>query len=366
MKIVVIGTRGIPNIQGGVETHCEQLYPLLVAMGCDVTIVRRTCYVTPENKMESYKGVKLKDIYAPRIKSLEAITHSFLSLFYAWRQKADILHIHGIGNSLMAPLGRLLGLKVIMTHHGPDYDRQKWGKFAKLALKTGEFMGAKYASSIIVISEVINNILKVKYNRKDSYLIFNGVNMPVKTNHTDFLNSLGIEKNKYIITVGRFVEEKGFDILIEVFSKLSFSKEIKLVIAGDALHETEYSKKLINMAHEHGAILAGFVTGDKLNQLYTNAKLFVLPSFHEGLPICLLEAMSYHLDILVSDIPANLAVNLPEENYFKTGDKQSLEENLSRKLSSEKKTINYTLNLYNWDKIANQTLTVYQNTLKNA
>jgi glycosyltransferase involved in cell wall biosynthesis len=266
----------------------------------------------------------------------------------------------------MIPFARLLGLKVIMTHHGPDYDRQKWGRLAKMALKAGEYMGAKYANRIIVISEVINNILKEKYNRTDAELIFNGVNIPEKSRNTDFIESLGLEKNKYILTVGRFVEEKGFDILINVFSQLPVSKDIKLVIAGGALHETEYTRKLEALAKEKNVILAGFITGERLNQIYTNARLFVLPSFHEGLPICLLEAMSYRLDVLVSDIPANLAVDLPEDDYFRTGDRTHLAEKLEQKLSVEKKEVTYSLDLYDWDKIASQTLALYKKEFSNA
>ena len=360
MKIIVIGTRGIPKIQGGVETHSEELYPRLVKMGCDITVVRRSCYVMSDDKLTEFQGVKLKDIFAPKRKSLEAITHTFLAVCYAKKKKADILHVHAIGPSLMIPFARLLGLKVVMTHHGPDYDRQKWGRFAKMALKAGEYMGAKYANSIIVISEVINNILKTKYNRTDTKLIFNGVNIPVKSQNTDYIASLGLEKNKYILTVGRFVQEKGFDILIEVFSQLPISKDYKLVIAGGALHENEYTRKLEALAKERGVLLPGFIRGEELNQVYTNARLFVLPSFHEGLPICLLEAMSYRLDVLVSDIPANLAVNLPDNDYFKTGNKEDLAQKMMQKLSGNKKEISYSLDVYDWDKIASQTLSVYK------
>ena len=366
MKIIVIGTRGIPEIQGGVETHSEELYPRLVKMGCDITVVRRSCYVTSDNKLTEYKGVKLKDLFAPKRKSLEAITHTFLAVCYAWREKADILHVHAIGPSLMIPFARLLGLRVVMTHHGPDYNRQKWGRFAKTALKAGEYMGAKYANSIIVISDVIDNILKTKYNRTNAKLIFNGTNIPVKSQNIDYISSIGLEKDKYILTVGRFVEEKGFDILIEVFSQLPISKDHKLVIAGGALHETEYTRKLVALAKEKGVVLPGFITGEKLNQIYSNARLFVLPSFHEGLPISLLEAMSYRLDVLVSDIPANLAVNLPEYNYFKTGDREELAQKMMKKLSGDKKDIFYSLDAYNWDKIASQTLAVYKKEFSDA
>ena len=136
MKIVVTGTRGIPGIQGGVETHCQELYPRIAAMGHDVTVIRRTPYVSDCNK--EYSGVRLVDVYAPRKKSFEAIVHTFLAIIKARRMNADILHIHAIGPAIMVPFARMLGLKVVMTNHGPDYDRQKWGRMAKAILKTGE------------------------------------------------------------------------------------------------------------------------------------------------------------------------------------------------------------------------------------
>ena len=115
MKIVVTGTRGIPLIQGGVETHCENLFPRIAAMGNDVTIIRRSCYVTSENSVKDYKGVRLKDIFAPRKKSFEAIVHTFLAVIAARRMKADILHVHAIGPSFVVPFARLLGLRVVRT-----------------------------------------------------------------------------------------------------------------------------------------------------------------------------------------------------------------------------------------------------------
>ena len=150
-KIVVTGTRGIPNIMGGVETHCENLYPYIVQAGYDVTVVRRSCYLQAQQKTRGFKGIHLKDIYAPRKKSLEAIIHTILAVLYAKKAKADILHIHAIGPSLLVPFAKMLGLKVVVTHHGADYDRKKWNKAAKYMLRKGEKYAAKYADKLIVI-----------------------------------------------------------------------------------------------------------------------------------------------------------------------------------------------------------------------
>lgn len=362
MKIVVTGTRGIPNIMGGVETHCEELFPRIAALGYDVTIIRRSCYVADDNVLSEYKGVKLKDVYAPRKKSLEAILHTFLAVIEAKRLHADIVHIHAIGPSLMAPFARLLGLKVVTTHHGPDYDRQKWGKFAKMMLKAGERMGAKFSNEVIVISHVIQNILLTKYNRT-STLIFNGVNTPEKSEKTDYIEELGLTPKKYVIAVGRFVKEKGFDMLIDAFKAAGYNRDYKLVIAGDADHEDAYSTMLKDKAKANGVVLTGFIRGERLNQALTNAALFVLPSYHEGLPISLLEAMSYNIDVAVSDIPANTIPELSANDFFKCGDVESLASLLKLKLKAPIINRTYNLSNYSWDNIAAQTVEVYKKAL---
>lgn len=359
MKIVVLGTRGIPNVQGGVETHCEELYPRLVQRGCDVTLITRRPYIR-ETSINEFQGVKLKHLFAPRKKSLEAIIHTFWGILYAWKLQPDILHIHAIGPSLMVPVAKLLGLKVIVTNHGPDYDRQKWGKIAKWVLKHGEKFGTLYSDRVIVISKVIKTLLLKKYGRDDTNLIYNGVNLPQKTTNTDYIESLGLEPQKYIIAVGRFVEEKGFHDLIESYKTLS--KEYKLVLVGDADHESEYSLKLKKIAKENRIILTGFIKGEYLNEIFSHARLFVMPSYHEGLPIALLEAMSYNMDVLVSDIPANLEVPLEQSDYFRVGDRFDLSQKLNQKLGIT--TIRDFTSLikerYDWEMIAEETYKFYR------
>ena len=157
MKIVVTGTRGIPNIMGGVETHCEELFPRIARKGFEVTVIRRKSYV--RDTLSSYKGITLSDIETPRKKSLEAIVHTFRAIVRAKRLKANIVHIHAVGPALLTPLARLLGMKVVFTHHGPDYDRDKWGMAAKTALRLGEAAGTLFANEVIVISHVIDDLL---------------------------------------------------------------------------------------------------------------------------------------------------------------------------------------------------------------
>lgn len=365
MKIVVTGTRGIPDILGGVETHCQELYPRIAAMGHDVTLFRRTPYLTEAQKTDSYKGVRLRDVYAPRRKSLEAFTHTLLCVLKARRMNPDILHIHAIGPSMLTPLARLLGMRVVVTHHGPDYERGKWGKLAKTVLRLSEKLGARYASSVIVISKGIQNLLKQKYGRTDTSLIFNGVPAPTLTQATDFLAQHYLHPKKYVLALGRFVPEKNFHQLLQAWAATPLaSRGYRLVIAGDADHEDAYSRALKKQAEETpGAVLTGFVKGAPLHQLLSHAALFTLPSSHEGLPISLLEAMSYSLDVIVSDIAPNRLDQLLPEDFFPVGDTQALASTLEKKLTKDPTPRTYDLSPYNWDTIAHQTVSLYADLL---
>ena len=357
MKIVVIGTRGIPCILGGVETHCEELFPRIAKKNVDVTIIRRKSYV--HDSLRECGNVKLVDIETPKKKSLEAIVHTSRAILMAKKLHADVVHIHAIGPALLTPLARLLGMIVVITHHGQDYDRDKWGKFAKIMLQMGERMGCMFANEVIVISEVINEILVRKYKRRDCHLIYNGVPEPDKIIETDYLNELEIEPHKYVFAMGRFVPEKNFHHLINAFASLEKNK-YRLVLAGDTDFEDDYSRELKALAKKNGVILTGFIKGKKLHELLTHARCFVLPSSHEGLPIALLEAMSYDLPVIVSNIPANLEVGLDYECYFQTGNEKQLREKLQRVLLQEFSPISYSMDEYNWDVIAEQVITVYK------
>ncbi|MDR3268084.1 MAG: glycosyltransferase family 4 protein [Tannerella sp.] len=361
MKVIVTGLRGFPNIQGGIETHCEELYPRLVALGCDVTVLRRKPFVKEAPPLSSYNGVKFKDIATFRKMGVEVVVHTFLSVWYAFRSKADVLHIHAIGPSITVPLAKMLGLKVVVTHHGPDYNRRKWGRFARFILKTGEYFAARWADEIIVISTTIRQLLQDNYHRERAHLIYNGVKKFVGVESTGYVSSLGLTPEKYILAVGRFVEEKNFDALILAFSGATLPSGYKLVIAGDADHPTAYSETLKKSARDHQVVLTGMIKGQPLQELYTHAGLFVLPSSHEGLPITLLEAMSYEIDVLVSDIPANSAVELPPDCYFHYGG--DIPANLCKALEAKirnRKVHSYDLTPYDWDTIAEKTMAVYR------
>ncbi|MEA1948910.1 MAG: glycosyltransferase family 4 protein [Thermodesulfobacteriota bacterium] len=291
--------------------------------------------------------------------------HTFLSLIIARWYHPDLVHIHAIGPSILTPFARLMGLRVVVTNHGPEYERDKWGRLAKIVLRLGERIGGIYANEVIVISSIIENIVRSKCK---SNLIYNGVTLPHKSRKSDFLTQNGITPGKYILSVARFVPEKGLHDLIHAFKKSDY--DYKLVLAGDSDHETEYSRNLKELLSTgRRIVLTGYITGESLNQLYSHARLFILPSYHEGLPIVLLEALSYGLSVLVSDIQPNKEVKLPKDRYFQCGNVEDLKsrmdwllcsnfsENEMRKLHCmiEKK--------YNWNIIAMQTIDVYKKAL---
>lgn len=361
MKIVVTGTRGIPCIMGGVETHCEELMPRIAATGEDITVVRRSSYA--KDNLTEWNGVRLITIPSPRKKAFEAIIHTFRAVNYAAKVKADILHVNAIGPALVVPYAKLRGLKVVFTHHGPDYDRDKWNRAAKLMLKLGERFGCRYADEIIVISEVIRNLIAIRYGRTEGvHLIPNGVPAPDKCEFSEYFQELGIEKGKYILAVGRFVPEKRMEDIINAFNISGLiSGGYRVVLVGDSDFEDGYSKSLKKKATSDNVVMTGFIKGRKLHSLLTNAALYVLPSSHEGLPIALLEAMSYGIPVLASDIPANLEVGLPQSDYYHLGDIEALATAMPLAVASGHK--DYDMRRYNWDDIALKTLGVYRKAL---
>lgn len=359
---MMLGLRGFPGVQGGVETHAEHLCPLLVGLGCDVTVLVRSPYQPAEIGPE-WKGVKFVPLWAPKSKGLEAIIHSFLGVLYAAFKRPDILHIQGIGPAIMTLPARLLGLRVVVTHHGPDYDRQKWGFFARFVLQLGERWGMRWSNGRIAISKVITDLIRKKHG-VESILIPNGVLLPQLPDSIGALETFGLTSGRYVLLVSRMVPEKRHLDLIVAFKQADLP-DWKLVIVGDADHPDAYQREVIKKAAETNVVMTGFQRGLALQELYAHAGLFVLPSSHEGLPIALLEALSYGLPVLASDIPANLEVGLSEECYFPLGNSEALAA-LIRLLSTEGLTLSVRENTrewvakrYDWRKIAEKTLEVY-------
>lgn len=362
LTVMMLGLRGFPNVQGGVEKHTEQLCLLLVEMGCDVTVVTRSLYQSPEIGAE-WHGIKFVSLWNPKSKGIEAMIHTFLGVLYASIKRPDILHIQAIGPAFMTPLARLLGLRVVVTHHGQDYERQKWGAFARFVLQLGERWGMRYSNERIVISKVIADLIRGKHGM-ESVLIPNGVKVPSFPSSTETLDKFNLIRGHYVLLVSRLVPEKRHLDLIAAF-KLANLPDWKLVLVGEADHPDTYQREVLQKAAENGVIMTGIQQGLALQELFAHAGLFVLPSSHEGLPIVLLEALSFGLPVLASDIPANLEIGLTAEHYFPLGNIEMLAAQI--KLWTNKPLTptarenirTWLVERYDWHNIAEKTLNLY-------
>lgn len=348
MKLSVIGLRGFPMVEGGVEKHCESLYPKL-DNDIEITVYRRKAYVNPQMLNGYYKNITFIDLPSTKIKGVEPFIHSFLASIDALFKKPDVVHYHNIGPALFSPIVKLRNIPVVLTYHSANYEHEKWGRFARKVLLFSEKVALKTADKIIFV----NKYQMEKYNeeiKKKSIYIPNGINDMPLSSATDYLNKIGVEKEGYILSVGRITKEKGFDTLIKAY-KLAEKENVKLVIAGGVEFENSYMKKLQELSKGLNVIFTGSVYGENLYQLYTNARLYVLASKNEGFPLVLLEAMKYKLDVLVSDIPATHLVDLDKDDYFENENVNELAKKITERLKRIRKR-NYDLRCFNWVRIA--------------
>ncbi len=364
LNLTVIGLRGFPNIQGGIETHCENLYEQIAQRdGVQITVVCRSRY--SDKSLRQWNGIKFKHLWSPTISGVEAFIHTCFAVICARLCGTDILHIHGIGPAFWTPLAKLLGMTVVVTHHGEDYNREKWGYIARFILKTGEYFAVKYADRLIVISQVLSRKF-VDHSYKVA-VIPNGVPRPSLSGDDSFLRKHGLHDKQYVLTVARLVPEKRQLDLIESYLGCSASSrdDCRLVLVGGDDFRSQYSNTVKEMCSQNENIsYLGVVTGDDLASIYRYAKLFVLPSSHEGLPIALLEAVSYAINIAASDIEPNLEVGLPEQCYFPLGDKTALGTTIEKAVSREpgcdhRDVYSQILEKYSWSKIAQDTVNLY-------
>lgn len=362
-RVCVVGLRGIPGVMGGIESHCEQVFPRLKALAqhYDITIVGRKPYL-PAGSYE-HQGIRVVPLPAVKNKYLEAISNTTVAVLYArFVLRAEILHIHGIGPALLGPLARLLGMKVVVTHHGQDFERQKWNAIAKAVLRLGERCATVAAHRLIVVSKSVTEELHLRNPRLRSRIDYipNGATdfaeVEAALDERSILARFGLEPQCYILGVGRLVPEKGFHHLIAAFQRAN--PPHKLAIAGAADHEDDYSRALLHHASDR-IRFCGFQAHDVLRVLYRNAALFVLPSSHEGLPIAALEAANLGVPVLLSDIRPNLDIELAPGNYFPTGDVEALKRKLLSKYETFRVDREAIVRRFNWGRVSEATRQVY-------
>ncbi len=370
MKIAMIGQKRIPSREGGVEVVVQELATRMVKKGHQVTCYNRggKHVLNKEEKikdLQEYHGVKLKKVFTIDKKGLAALTSSFFATIKVLFSKYDIVHYHAEGPCAMIPIIKIFSKKkVVATIHGLDWQRAKWKGFATKYIKFGEKMAAKYADEIIVLSENVKNYFKTTYNREVTF-IPNGTQKPTLCEANLINKKYNLQKDEYILFLGRLVPEKGLHYLIDAYQKIDVDK--KLVIAGAASDTDKYFQKLKKKAKNNNIIFTGFVAGKELEELFSNAYLYCLPSDLEGMPITLLEAMSYGNCCLTSDIPECTEVIEDKALVFKKGNIKDLSIKLE-KLCKDSKLVKkyknsaqkFILKKYNWDKVVNATLELYE------
>lgn len=369
LKIAMLGHKRIPSREGGIEIVVEELCTRMVKKGHSVTCYNRSGHHVSGKEydggsLKEYKGIKLKSVFTINRKGLAAMTSSFFAAICTAFGKYDVVHFHAEGPCAMLWLPKLFGKRCIATIHGIDWQRAKWGGFASKYIKFGEKVAVKYADEIIVLSEGVQKYFMDTYGR-NTVFIPNGVNRPIPRSPQLIKEKYGLDKDEYILFLGRLVPEKGITYLIEAFKGVTTEK--KLVIAGGSSDTDAFMQELKKLAEGNDRIVfTGFVQGQMLEELYSNAYVYTLPSDLEGMPLSLLEAMSYGNCCLTSDIAECAEVVEGKAILFKKSDIDDLKEKLQYACDNpdaverlKNGAADFICQKYNWDDVVEQTLVQY-------
>lgn len=370
LLIAMLGHKRVPSREGGIEIVVEELSTRMVQQRHKVTCYNRGGHHVSgkefdANKLNEYKGVKLKTVFAINRRGLAAMTASVTGAFAVALGKYDVVHFHAEGPCAMLWLPKLFGKRCIATIHGLDHQRAKWGKLASIYIMLGEKCAVKHAAEIIVLSKGVQDYFKNTYGRKTRF-IPNGVNRPVIRDAKLIKDQFGLEKDSYILFLGRIVPEKGLRYLVKAFRNVKTNK--KLVIAGGSSDTDVFIKELKELAKgDERIIFTGFVQGKMLDELYSNAYVYTLPSDLEGMPLSLLEAMSYGNCCLVSDIDECASVVEDKAIVFRKSSVDELQGKLQAVCADKemaekyKKTAaEFICKKYSWDDVVEKTIRIYK------
>ena len=367
MKICMIGHKYVPSREGGVEIVVENLATRMVEKGNEVTLYNRKR--KQYKKIDEYKGCHIENVFTVNKKSLDAVISAFFATLKVKKEakkgKYDVVHFHAEGPCLflnLLPRRKKRKYKVVVTIHGLDWKRGKWGGFASRIIKIGEKKAVKFADEIIVLSKGNQEYFKNAYNR-ETVLIPNGVNTPILHEPEIIKQKYNLENNSYVLFLARIVPEKGVHYLIDAWKKVKeeTNTDLKLVIAGGDSHSGEYFSEMMNKVKDDDSIITtGLVEGQTLQELFSNSYLYVLPSDIEGMPMSLLEALSYGNICLVSDIRENKDV-IDEKSYtFKHSDVNDLKDKLEKIINLNLETHKNQVIPYTWDMVVEKTLKEYK------
>jgi glycosyltransferase involved in cell wall biosynthesis len=370
LRIAVFGQKRLSR-EGGVEIVVKELCTRMVQQGCQVTCYNRSGHHVSGAEYDdvdntNYEGIRQKCVPTIEKKGLAAVSASAFAALYSAFGKYDVVHIHAEGPAFFSWLPKMFGKRVVVTIHGVDWQREKWQSgFGSKFIRQGEKNAVKYADEIIVLSKGVQDYFKETYGR-ETHFIPNGVNRPQIRKANLITEKFGLKKDSYILFLGRLVPEKGIRYLVGAFKNVKTDK--KLVIAGGSSDTDSFMEELKGLAKDDERILfTGFVQGAMLDELYSNAYIYTLPSDLEGMPLSLLEAMSYGNCCLVSDIPECAEVVEDKALIFKKADVQDLQEKLQdacdhpEKVDTHKEqAADFICKKYNWDEITEETMKLYR------
>ena len=362
LRVGVLGTRGVPGIPGGVETHCEEMYPRMTAR-VRVIVFARSPYVGHGRTVARVsKNVVVVRLPCPKTRSLEAVVHTALALIVLCRKRMAVAHFHGIGPALLSPFARGAGATVVLTHHGRDYLRAKWGRVARGVLRLGEYLGVRASHGVIAISRGIAEHC-LRLGRPDVRHIPNGVttlpNVPAGEARV-LLERFGLKAGRYVFAAGRLVPEKGFEELIAVARRIERASGLKVVIGGSENHPSEFGRELVKSAEREGVAMLGRLGRSEVAVLLDHCRVFVTASRFEGLPIALLEALSRGCAVVASDICPHREIGVPSECLFRVGDADALVRVVhARSRSPETNSWDQALAPFDWRAIAEATERLY-------
>ena len=349
--ILVIGARGIPNMEGGAEKNAEMLFPLLADAGYSVELVGIKEYI----KTPRYKGVKLTGLPTVNILKTDKVIYNFLALFYAVFTRPKIVHLQCLNSALFLTFYKLAGLKVVMRYGSADYEFDKWGLVQRLMFRLCEYQ-LRFADHVITVSEKFRTSLEERHGLTKLTVIPNGLDpVNVSSAARRFYEGLGLSGVSYVLSVGRVTADKDFETLVDALRGLG-DRKVKLIVAGGS--EEGYAEKFFEDPDERIHFL-GRVDRDLLPALYQNCAAYVNSSRHEGLSNAILEALSYGCPLVLSDIPANREMGLPKKNYFSTGSADHLKEKIESALENPVQFRCPTENFSDWPDVYQRILKVY-------